>query len=43
MHPLMIGIVTANSSLAVMLWNFLLSQVLCRKIKDTPKAEVVPV
>lgn len=43
MHPILIGIVTANTSLTVFYWNFLLSQVFCKKIKDAPEKEEVPV
>lgn len=44
MHPLMVAIITTNTSLSVILWNFLLSQVFCKKIKAAPvSAENVPV
>ncbi|KAF4072613.1 hypothetical protein AMELA_G00264940 [Ameiurus melas] len=39
MHPLMVAIITTNTSLSVILWNFLLSQVFCKKIKDAPRSE----
>ncbi|TRY76113.1 hypothetical protein DNTS_010235 [Danionella cerebrum] len=43
MHPIMIGIVTANTSMTVFYWNFLLSQVFAKKIKDGPEeSEEVP-
>lgn len=43
MHPILIGIVTANTSLTIIYWNFLLSQVFCKKLKDAPEPEEIPV
>lgn len=39
LHPIMIGIVTVNTSLTIIYWVFILTEVFQKKVQDEPKKD----